>query len=314
MKKILIQLGILKIRLKNMNNFFSIIAPAKLNINLFVRGKADNGLHLLESDVCFLELSDTIVFKFGENDTLFQASTNKSLLIDPKYNLIIESLNSFRNLTGWNKKFEIYLDKNIPIGAGLGGGSADAAATLILLRKLFNAESSKKLSISNLYEIADNIGSDIPACLESKSLRISGYGNKIKRRKMSNNYYYLLVNPNIQLSTKEVFSNFKYFSNKISNDKKRDFESMNVYNSLLSSAIYMAPQINSILSILKNIPNILAYGMSGSGSTCFGIFNDIKNISSISKYFDDNYFIWYGKKKDYSVNRVRRSKMLENKF
>ena len=189
-----------------MNNSYSIIAPAKLNLNLFVRGKANNGLHLIESDVCFLELSDKIFFEFKRNDNFLQKNSNKSLLIDDKYNLILKALNEFRYLTGWDKKFQIYLDKNIPIGAGLGGGSADAAATLILLRKIFNGESkTRKLSISNLYKIANKLGSDVPACLESKSLKISGYGNKIKRNKLSNNYYYLLVNPNIQLSTKQVF-------------------------------------------------------------------------------------------------------------
>ena len=204
-----------------MNNCYSIIAPAKLNLNLFVRGRANNGLHLIESDVCFLELSDKIYFEFSENDNFLQKSLNKSLLIDDKYNLILEALNEFRYLTGWEKKFQIYLDKNIPIGAGLGGGSADAAATLILLRKLFNGEGKRqKLSISNLYKIANKLGSDVPACLESKSLKISGYGNKIKRNKISNNYYYLLVNPNIQLSTKQVFSHFSYFSHDITKNKK----------------------------------------------------------------------------------------------
>ncbi len=298
-----------------MNDFYSIIAPAKLNLNLFVRGKANNGLHLLESDICFLELSDKIIFRFSKNDVLLQTNTKKSLLIDVKCNLVLKSLNAFRNLTGWNKKFQIYLYKNIPIGAGLGGGSADAAATLILLRKLFNKEkNSQKISISSLYKIANKLGSDIPACLESKSLKISGYGNKIKRSKIPNNYYYLLVNPNIKLSTKEVFSHFARFSHEMSSNNRNYFSNVSNYNSLLSSAIYLAPQINTVLSILKNIPNIVAYGMSGSGSTCFGIFNDINTISSISDYFNDNYFIWYGKTKDYSVNRVRYSKMLENKF
>ena len=222
---------------------------------------------------------------------------------------------TFRNLTGWNKKFKIYLDKNIPIGAGLGGGSADAAATLILLRKLFNDErKSKNISISFLYEIAKKLGSDVPACLESKSLKISGHGNKIKRKLLSNNYYYLLVNPNIKLSTKKVFSHFSSSSNKQTVDKKLIFENMSVYNSLLPSAVSLAPQISDILSILKNIPDIVTYGMSGSGSTCFGIFKDIKTFLPISDYFKNKYFIWYGKKKDYSVNRVRFSKMLENKF
>ena len=298
-----------------MNNYYSITAPAKLNLNLLVLGKANNGLHLLKSDVCFLELADKIYFKFSKNDTFLQTNTNRSLLINSKINLILESLYTFRNLTGWNKKFKIYLDKNIPIGAGLGGGSADAAATLILLRKLFNDErKSKKISISFLYEIAKKLGSDVPACLESKSLKISGNGNNIKRKVLSNNYYYLLVNPNIKLSTKKVFSHFNSSSNKQTVDKKLIFENMSVYNSLLPSAISLAPQISDILSILKNIPDIVTYGMSGSGSTCFGIFKDIKTFLPISDYFKNKYFIWYGKKKDYSVNRVRFSKMLENKF
>ena len=298
-----------------MNNYYSIIAPAKLNLNLFVKGKAENGLHLLESDICFLELTDKIFFKFSKNDTFLQNKTNKSLQINTKCNLILESLNAFRKLTGWNKKFQIYLDKSIPIGAGLGGGSANAAATLLLLRNLFNKEKkSNKISIPSLYKIANKLGSDIPACLESKCLRLSGYGDKITRNKFSKKYYYLLVNPNIKLSTKEVFSNFKYFSNEKLIDDKIFFENIFIYNSLLSTAISLAPQINSILLILKNIPGIVAYGMSGSGSTCFGIFNDINNILPISKYFDDKYFIWYGEKKDYNVNRIHYSKTLENKF
>ena len=298
-----------------MNDSYSIIAPAKLNLNLFVRGKANNGLHLIESDVCFLELSDEIFFKFSQNDNFLQKTLNKSLLIDNKCNLILEALNAFRYLTGWEKKFQIYLDKNIPIGAGLGGGSADAAATLILLRKLFNKENkTKKLSISNLYKIANKLGSDVPACLESKSLKISGYGNKIKRNKVSNNYYYLLVNPNIQLSTRQVFSHFNYFSGDIPEDKNNCLGNVSVYNSLLSSAISLSPQIDTILSSIKKLPNIVACGMSGSGSTCFGIFKDFKNILPVYSYFENNYFIWYGQIKDYSVNRVRCSKMLENKF
>ena len=298
-----------------MNNYYSIIAPAKLNLNLFIKGKTKNGLHLLESDICFLELADKIFFKFSHEDTFFQRNTNKSLQIDTKKNLIIDSLNAFRKLTGWNKKFKISLDKYIPIGAGLGGGSADAAATLILLRKLYNMEgNSRQISISDLYEIANKLGSDIPACLESKDLKLSGYGNKIRRQKVSNNYYYLLVNPKIKLSTKKVFTQFNFQSEQKLINKKSLLDNITIYNSLLEPAIYLAPQIKSILTILKNIPNIVTYGMSGSGSTCFGIFNDIKNIINIHKYFKDDYFIWFGKKRVYSVNRVRYSKTLENKF
>ena len=197
-----------------MNNYYSIIAPAKLNLNLFVKGKYKNGLHLLESDICFLELSDKIFFKFNEYDTFIQNKTNKSFQIDINHNLIVESLNAFRQLTSWDKRFEIYLEKNIPIGAGLGGGSADAAATLILLRKLYNNENKfQKLSLSSLYRIGSELGSDIPSCLLSKDLKLRGTGNKISRIKIPNNYYFLIINPNVNLSTSDVFKQFSFLRN-----------------------------------------------------------------------------------------------------
>ena len=111
-----------------------------------------------------------------------------------------------------------------------------------------------------------------------------------------------------------MFSHFSCFSHDITENKKNCLGDVSIYNSLLSSAISLAPQIHTILSVLKKLPNIIACGMSGSGSTCFGIFNDINSTLTIADYFEDSYFIWYGKIKDYSVNRVRCSKMLENKF
>ena len=112
-----------------MSIYFEISAPAKLNLNLCVGDKSSHGLHFLESDICFLELIDRIYLKFSKNDTFYQ-NKNNSFMINPKKNLILQSIKKFRSHTNWDKKFEIYLDKNIPIGAGLGGGSADAAATL----------------------------------------------------------------------------------------------------------------------------------------------------------------------------------------
>ena len=82
----------------------------------------------------------------------------------------------------------------------------------------------------------------------------------------------------------------------------------------MSSAINLAPEISDVLNILKKIPNLVAFGMTGSGSTCFGIFKNLKDIASIRKYFKKEYFIWYGRKNNYNLNRVQSSKMLENKF
>jgi 4-diphosphocytidyl-2-C-methyl-D-erythritol kinase len=300
-----------------MNKYYSIVAPAKLNLNLFITGKKKNGYHFLKSDVCFLELTDTIYMKASNQDIFYQNKTIDSLTIDPIDNLILEATNQFRLLTNWDIKFEVYLDKKIPIGAGLGGGSTDAASTLILLRKLFNNEhKDKKIDLSTLYKIGIKLGSDVPACLESKDLRLEGFGNRLKRIKIVNGYYFLLINPNIHLSTKDVFNN--YSNSKIIENTILDttFENLNIHNSLLSSAIDLAPEIFNILLHLQESNNIITYGMTGSGSTCFGIFKNLNDISIFLKSFnkDNNssYFIWYGKKKNYNLNRVRTSKTLEN--
>ena len=303
-----------------MNKYYSILAPAKLNLNLFVTGKGKEGYHSLKSDVCFLELADKIYIKRHYKDVFTQNKIANSLTINPNDNLIIKAIKKFRLTTKWNEKFKVYLDKNIPIGAGLGGGSADAASTLILLRKLFNDKfKSDKIKLSSLYKIAIELGSDVPACLQSKDLRLEEYGNKITRTKIANvNCYFLLINPNINLSTKDVFNNFansKYKEGKITDNY---FGDINIHNSLLSSAIDLAPQIADILLYLNKSINIIAYGMTGSGSTCFGIFKNLNDISifleTFGKHFNSNYFIWCGKKRNYYVNRIRRSKTLENVF
>ena len=300
-----------------MNKYYSINAPAKLNLNLFIKGKNKNGYHLLESDICFLELTDKIYIKKSNKDLFNQSKTTNNFNIDPNDNLIFKAINQFRILTKWNIKFEVYLDKKIPIGAGLGGGSADAASTLILLRNLYNKEHNiKKIDVSTLYKIGIDLGSDVPACLHSKDLRLGGYGNKITRTKVMNNYYFLLINPKINLSTREVFQQYDASNSNESNIPDARFGNINIHNSLLSSAIDLAPQISSVLSHLQKSNTITAYGMTGSGSTCFGIFKNINEIIKFLEFFNKedypNYFIWYGQKKNYNMNRIRTSKTLEN--
>ena len=298
-----------------MNKTFYIDAPAKININLFVKDKLKNGLHLLESNICFVELTDNIFFQFSEEDVFLQDNFKKQFLINPNDNLILDALNKFRQLTSWNKNFSIYLEKKIPIGAGLGGGSADAAATLILLRKLFNYETKLyKLSKNVLFEIGKSIGSDVPACIESKDLKIEGYGDKVKRNKMPSDFYFLIINPNINLSTKDVFNHFEKSSDKKIQKTNMFLKKVNIYNSLVSSAVFLEPEILNVLNSFKKSKNIVAYGMSGSGSSCFGIFNNLSDIENSLKYFKKEYFIWFGKKKNYSLNRVVYSKVVENKY
>ena len=301
-----------------MNSFKSIQAPAKLNLNLFITGKSSNGLHLLNSHICFLELTDQIFIRSNSQDVFYQLSNSKSLLIDPDNNLILNTIDVFRRYTNWKQNFKVILDKKIPIGAGLGGGSADAAATLILLKHLHNIDKNNKEKIkqSTLYKIALSLGSDVPACLKSRDLILSGFGEKLQNCNIPNNYYFLLINPNIHLSTKDVFTHYK--KNKIQDNHSINFANLQIYNSLLSSAIFLVPEISNIIIELKKAKNIITCGMTGSGSTCFGIFKNIEDIKIFLDKFNKNikipYYTWHGAKKNYSFNRITNSKVLENNF
>ena len=159
-----------------------------------------------------------------------------------------------------------------------------------------------------------SIGSDVPACIESKDLKIQGYGDKIKRNKMPCDFYFLIIYPNIKLSTKDVFNHFEKNSDKKILKTNMFWEKINIYNSLVSSAVFLEPEILNVLDTLKKSENIVAYGMSGSGSSCFGIFNNLSHIENSLKHFKKEYFTWFGKKKIYSLNRVVYSKVLENKY
>ena len=303
-----------------MNNFKSILAPAKLNLNLFITGMNDNGLHLLKSHICFLELTDKIFINYNLKDIFHQTSTNKSFLINSNDNLILKAIIAFRSYTNWNQKFNVVLEKNIPIGAGLGGGSADAAATLILLSDLYNKNESikHKITLPSLFEIGLDLGSDVPACLKSRDLLLKGYGEKLTNDNVPDGYYFLLLNPNIHLSTKLVFNQYRDYPKEKYPDINVYFENIPIYNSLLSSATALAPSISVILSNLKSMPNITAYGMTGSGSTCFGIFKNLNDINIFKEKFNKTsehpIFMWQGKKKNYRFNRITNSKVLENNF
>ena len=131
-----------------------------------------------------------------------------------------------------------------------------------------------------------------------------------------NNYYFLLINPNINLSTREVFKHYDTSNSNENSIPDTCFGNINIYNSLLSSAIDLAPPILSVLLHLQKTKSITAYGMTGSGSTCFGIFKNINEINMFLKFFNNhynsNYFIWYGKKRNFNLNRIRNSKTLES--
>ena len=289
-----------------MTHSISLIAPAKLNLNLIVKDKLKNGYHSLESDVCFLDLHDEINIEIS-NINIIKIS-DKSTFILKNESILLKTLNFFNREFKNKSKFKITLKKDIPIGAGLGGGSSDSATLLLGLRYFYNRNphNSKKITLKKLKEIGLKIGSDVPACIVGKSLNLSGIGEKLEKIYVPKNYKFLLLYPNKTLSTKLVFDNFDF---RTENDlNPMYFNKIKVYNSLKFVSQSIEPEIKKILKILKSFEKIIAFGMSGSGSSCFGIFKNSKDIVNDKEFeklkLKKYYFIWHGNKKEFGYYRI----------
>ena len=284
----------------------SLIAPAKLNLNLSVKEKLKNGYHSLESDVCFLDLHDEINIEISNLNSI--EISDKSTFILKDESILLRTLNSFNREFKNKSKFKITLKKDIPIGAGLGGGSSDSATLLLGLRYFYNRnpQNSKKITLTKLKEIGLKIGSDVPACIVGESLKLSGIGEKLEKIYVPKNYKFLLIYPNRTLSTKLVFDNFDFRTEK--NLNPMYFNNIKIYNSLKFTSQSIEPEIKKILKILKTFEKIIAFGMSGSGSSCFGIFKSSKDFLNDKEFeklkLKKNYFIWNGNKKEFGYNRI----------
>ena len=263
----------------------TLMAPAKVNLCLRVYGKTDGGLHNLDSIVVFCQFGDKLSISTASHDSFCErgpfapslAATNKDK------NLVIAARDAFRANGGVCGPISITLDKKIPVGAGLGGGSADAAATLRALNKI----ASTQLSEDQLFAIAATLGSDVPVCLESTPHRIKGTGDVIHPLNKIHVGALLLVYPYVPLSTAAVFNQvtppFNQPLPKIIDQnavKLCDFG-----NDLEAAATKFVPEIPDLLARLRQTPTCRAAQMSGSGASCFGIFDDIGMASSMAATF-----------------------------
>jgi 4-diphosphocytidyl-2-C-methyl-D-erythritol kinase len=258
----------------------TITAPAKVNLNLHIVGRREDGYHLLDSLVVFEKsFYDRITFKRAGGFFLNakDSSLKNNNLIEKAINLLAEYTNN-QDVKNW----QIELKKNLPISAGIGGGSSNAAVTLNFINDYFKLN----IPIKKLEELALKIGSDVPACLHQKPLIMSGIGEKIDILKQPLPPFKLILKtPAIRVDTKEIFSEFKKqqkpFSLKKNNLKKlnniKKLDELIDYlkdteNSLQAITTHNYFQVNDTLKELQAMEGCLLARMSGSGGTCFGIF------------------------------------------
>lgn len=280
--------------------------PAKINIFLNIIGKKSDGYHQLESIFLPIELSDYIEVKPASAFKLITSGKYQNKIKNSE-NILIKILEYFKKNFQISDNFSVNLQKNIPIGAGLGGGSSDGAGFIKILNQIFNL----KLDKQKMQEIALNFGSDLPFFFEESACMVRGRGELVARLpshivEKFTNYKILLINPNINLSTKLIFENYQKLikANKINYSKPIDIENLFTKNldeifkisnnDLAQIAFLNHPILIEILKDLNSFNPILA-NMTGSGSTMFTIFDKLNlNLNQchnflIKKY--PNYFI-----------------------
>jgi 4-diphosphocytidyl-2-C-methyl-D-erythritol kinase len=276
-------------------NVISAIAPAKINLYLHVTGKDRNNYHLLDSMMVFIDVQD-IIEVTAATDIKVVAKGEYAHCITEQDNLVKKTAIALQKHFKIKSGAAITLHKNIPVGAGLGGGSADAAATLKLLLRLWKVNASQE----DLLSIALSLGADVPACLLSTSLYASGIGEITEPAPKLPKLHLLLVNPGKPLLTKDVFAKYPgKFSKAITHPK--DFLSKTSFlgflnqtrNDLQETAIQLIPEIGTLLNELTDEKDCLLARMSGSGATCFGIFTKRLHAENIAMQLSHRHPEWW---------------------
>ena len=252
-------------------------APAKINLYLHVVGRRANGFHELESLIVFMEEFDILTLTPAKELGLEIAGTFAPGLSNGDDNLVLRAARALGEVVGLEPKVHIRLQKHLPIAAGLGSGSADAAATLRGLAKLWNIDTNKV----DLREVGLELGTDIPACLVSDTVHVGGVGERLEAGPKLPNAGLVLVNPGITLATPAVFQarrgGFSPASPLIKVPRNlAHFVAMleDRSNDLTEPALRLVPVIREVLTALEKAPGCRLARLSGSGATCFGIFDD----------------------------------------
>jgi 4-diphosphocytidyl-2-C-methyl-D-erythritol kinase len=256
-------------------------APAKVNLCLRITGKRDDGYHLLDSIVVFTEFGDQVTISEAEKDNLAVTGPFADQLTgSPDDNICIKALTAYRAAGGHIGPVRIDVEKNIPVGAGLGGGSSDAAAILKGLNRL----NEQPFDGSQLHKLGLSLGADVPACLFGSSLRMQGIGELITPIKDVKPCHMLLANPGKPLATIDVFralgADNLADKTALSAEIMEAEDIVKAGNSLEPAAIRLMPEIGDLMGMLRASEHVQAVRMSGSGATCFAIFPTADNCAA----------------------------------
>lgn len=239
------------------------IAAAKLNLALHVRGRLPDGRHEIETVFAFCIDGDRLSAEASDEVTLETTGPFGADLADEDDNLVLRAARALAEAARVSSGAAMALDKRLPVASGIGGGSADAAAALRLLTALW------RIDPQHAQDVAPTLGSDVPACLLSLPMRGDGAGDQLTPVDFSDvsGTPVLLVNPRVPLSTAEVFARWGGEDHGPLGDWRE------ARNDLEQAAIAIVPQIGSVLGWLEAQQGATFVRMSGSGATCFALFD-----------------------------------------
>jgi 4-diphosphocytidyl-2-C-methyl-D-erythritol kinase len=250
-------------------------ACAKINLTLRVLGRREDGYHELESLVAFTELGDTLSLQPAADTALEITGPFAAACATGADNLVLKAAAALRARAGALKGGRFLLEKTLPVAAGIGGGSADAAAALRLLARA----NDLALDDPRLVSAALTVGADVPVCLESRPRVMRGVGDLLSAPMALPPLPALLVNPGVPLATRDVFAAFagsegsKTVLGTLPRERDRTIDFLARYgNDLTQGAIARAPVITEVLMALRALPAMRLARMSGSGPTCFALF------------------------------------------
>lgn len=273
---------------------FLVKSYAKINIALNVLDKKEDGYHELDSIMVPLELHDSLIVSEHYKDDNFVTIDDFSIDFSD-YNITSLAIDSLSDKYGFKNRYRVLIHKVIPIKAGLGGGSSNAAAIMKALNKTL------KLNISDeeLMKIGLTLGADVPFFVKCVPARCRGIGEQIEPITIKNNYYVLIVKPKEGLATKKVFDKADELKLSVGNiddvvdalasgDDEKLAKSM--HNSLESAAISMLPEIKVIKNYLID-RGLKLVQMTGSGSAVFALSQDKKILKKIERELEDKYIV-----------------------
>ena len=260
------------------------IAYAKINLALHVRKRLPNGYHELETIFAFLDQGDVLSVQPGDSLALTISGPFAEGLSETD-NLVLQAARALANNAHISHGAHIHLDKRLPVASGIGGGSADAAATLRLLNRFWGLD----LSLDDLAELAKPLGADVPACVLSETSRGSGIGQDLLPvvdddiRGCSA----LLVNPLVPVSTADIFAAWDGVDRGALEGGGLMSMAIKGRNDLQKPAVALVPTLTDVLQSLEEQHPLLAR-MSGSGATCFALFATLEEAKKAQQHCLDS--------------------------